>query len=97
MNGIKLTYAERCFTIHADMRLVAEIEGELGGMPALKHKFDTEGWTVTELVTLVQMLLQQAGKAVDFIELGDRMLKDGLLRYVRMVQNFLQEAVSDRP
>lgn len=97
MNGINLTYAERCFIVQPDMRLVAEIEGELGGMPALKQKFDTDGWTVTELVALVQMLLQQAGKAVDFIELGDRMLKDGLLRYVRVVQNFLREAVSDRP
>ncbi|MCC7035944.1 MAG: gene transfer agent family protein [Alphaproteobacteria bacterium] len=97
MNGIELTYAERCFVVHPDMRLVAEIEEELGGMPALKQKFATGRWTVTELVALVQMFLQQAGRPVDFIELGDRMLKDGLLRYVRTVQNFLQEAVSDRP
>jgi hypothetical protein len=43
------------------------------------------------------MLLQQAGKPVDFIELGDRMLKYGLMPYVGTVQKFLQQAVSGRP
>lgn len=97
MKGIGLTYAARCFVVHPDMRLVTEIEGELGGMPALKQKFDTDGWTVTELVALVQMLLQQAGTPVDFIELGNRMLKDGLMPYMGTVQKFLQQAVSGRP
>ncbi len=90
MSNISLTYAERCFVIHPDMRLVAEIEGELGGVPALKQKFDTANWTVTELVALVQMLLQQAGKPVDFIELGDRMLVDGLVPYLKSVREFLK-------
>lgn len=92
MMDVEICYGERPYRVKADMRLIAEIEGELGGIPALKKRFSGSGWTVTELALLTQMLLQAAGRTVDFIELGDAMLKDGLAGYLGAAREFLAGA-----
>lgn len=91
MKSFEIEYEKRAWRVTPDMRLVAEIEAELGGLSFLKHRFNDGGWTVTELVTLMQMLLQRGGKTVDFIELGDTMLKEGFAPYLSAAQDFLSQ------
>lgn len=91
MTAFEIEFDRRAYRVLPDMGLVAEIEDELGGLAELKEKFSRNGWTVTELVALVQILLQRAGKTVDYIELGDKMLKDSFTPYLGAVRNFLKQ------
>lgn len=76
-----------------DIRLILDIEAELGALPLLAGKFRSGQWTVGELVALTQMMLQQSGETEDFIDLGNRMLQQGLGIYVARVVQFLDEAL----
>jgi hypothetical protein len=66
------------YLLRADMRLIAEIEDELGALPVLSARFSTGLWRVTDLVTAVQIALQAQGATFDFYELGDLMLQEGI-------------------
>jgi len=67
---------------------VLEIERELGSLPALKERFERQDWTVGELVTLTHMLRHGD---VDYMELGERMLREGLSRHLDAARDFLRE------
>ena len=71
------------------MRLVIEIEQELGALAMLRQKFSACVWKVTDLVTLTQMMLQAAGTTVDYMELGNDMLKVGLGPFLGAVRQLL--------
>jgi hypothetical protein len=88
-NSIPLRFEQRVYTVTPDFTLIREIERELGGIAALKENFGCGGWLVSDLVSLMQMLLQAAGKTVDYILLGNAMLKEGLLQYLAAAQVFL--------
>src|SRR4051812_29766716 len=88
-NTIPLHFEQRVFTLTPDFMLVREIERELGSIAALKENFNCGGWLVSDLVVLMQMLLQAAGKTVDYVRLGNAMLKEGLLQYLAAAQVFL--------
>jgi hypothetical protein len=88
-NSIPLRFEQRVFTVTPDFTLIREIERELGGIAALKENFSHGGWLVSDLVSLTQILLQAAGKTVDYILLGNAMLKEGLLQYLAAAQVFL--------
>src|SRR5262249_35833461 len=88
-NSIPLRYEQRDYTVAPDFTLSREIERELGGIAALKENFRGGGWLVSDLVALMQMLLQAAGKTVDYVLLGNAMLKEGLLQYLAAAQVFL--------
>lgn len=88
--SIVLRFDNRDYKVTPDMALVADIEGELGGVENLLFRFENGFWKVADLVTLVHMMLQAAGRTVDYIELGDRMLKDGLPAYLPQAENILK-------
>jgi hypothetical protein len=88
-NTIPLRFEQRVFTVTPDFRLVREIEHELGSIATLKENFIRGNWLVSDLVALMQILLQAAGKTVDYILLGNTMLKEGLLQYLAAAQVFL--------
>ena len=88
-NTLPLRFENRLFTIRPDFSLVREIENELGSISALRENFLCNGWLVADLVALVQMLLQAAGRPVDYILLGNVMLREGLMHYLAAVQIFL--------
>lgn len=79
-----------------DMRLVAEIEEELGGVPALLEKFILGGWAVAELVALVHMMLHAAGRTEDYRVLGDQMIAEGLAPYRLAAMAFLRRVVGEQ-
>jgi len=88
-NTIPLRFENRLFVVKPDFSLVREIENELGSISALRENFSRNGWLVSDLVALVQMFLQAAGRPVDFILLGNAMLREGLSHYLAAAQVFL--------
>src|ERR1700729_1769859 len=88
-NTIPLRFENRVFIVTPDFTLVREIENELGSISALREHFLRTGWLVSDLVALVQMLLQAAGKPVDYLLLGNAMLREGLMHYLAAAQVFL--------
>jgi hypothetical protein len=88
-NTVPVRYENRVFIITPDFSLVREIENELGSISALRENFLRSGWLVSDLVTLMQMLLQAVGKPVDYILLGNAMLREGLAHYLAAAQVFL--------
>jgi hypothetical protein len=88
-SSVPLRFENRLFIVKPEFTLVREIENELGSISALQENFSRNGWLVSDLVTLMQMLLQAAGKSVDFILLGNAMLREGLVQYLAAAQVFL--------
>jgi hypothetical protein len=91
---VALRFQNRVYRIAPDFRLVREIEDELGGIAALHAGFLRPAWKVSDLVALVHMMLQAAGETVDYIFLGNLMLKEGLNGYLSCAVSFLQMVLS---
>ncbi len=88
-----LSFADRIYKVAPDMRLVADIESELGGVDNLLFRFNNGFWKVSDLVSLVHMMLQAAGKTVDYMDLGDKMIEDGLDGYLASVRTLLGKII----
>ena len=78
------------FPMKKDFTLVLQIEDELGSTAALLEKFSGNSWKISELVTLVHILLHGAGQEADYLALGNRMLKEGLDHYLTSALSFLR-------
>lgn len=89
-----LRHKRKPYEIRPDFALVREVERELGSIPALAQRFAQMDWMVADLVTLTQMMLQSAGETVDYVTLGDAMLKGGLNQYLRAAQHFLHSVIT---
>ncbi len=89
-----LRYKNKTYDVTADFALVREIERELGNIVALERRFAGLEWQVCDLVTLTQMMLQSVGETVDYVTLGNAILKGGLQRYLAASQDFLQLVIS---
>jgi hypothetical protein len=90
MTTVSFSYRNQNFAVTPDMRLVIEIEQELGALAMLRQKFSACVWKVTDLVTLTQMMLSAAGTTVDYMELGNDMLRVGLAPFLRAVREMLE-------
>ena len=88
-NTVPLRFENHVFTVTPDFALVREIENELGSISALRETFSRTGWLASDLVTFTQILLQAAGKSVDYLLLGNAMLREGLMHYLVAAQVFL--------
>lgn len=76
------------YKVTPDFALVCDIEDELGGIAGLAARFSKGEWKVSELVTLVHMLLQAAGRTDDYRELGNAILSEGVDGHVASVSRF---------
>jgi hypothetical protein len=76
-----IRHAGTAYPVRTDMQLVLQIEDALGALPQLSENFSNNRWHVETLVTLVQILLQQAGQDADFLTLGTEMIHHGLPFY----------------
>ncbi len=88
-NTVPLPFDGRIFHVAPDFSLVRQIERELGGIAALQESFARQDWFIADLVTLVHMMLQSAGETLDYVLLGNRMLREGLVQYHNAAQVFL--------
>jgi hypothetical protein len=93
MTGAPLRFKNRVFIVQPDFPLVREIEQELGSLAALQKRFSDMSWEISELVTLTHMMLASAGETVDYLHLGNTMLKEGLRHYLSTAQDFLRLAL----
>ena len=87
---VSVRFENRVYIVNPDFDLMREIENELGSAPALLDRFTQRSWTISELVTITHMMLQATGKTVDYLSLGNTMLKEGLGNYLLSAQSFLQ-------
>lgn len=94
--GKVLRFNNKIYVIHPDFLLVREIEEELGSLSLLLERFSRTSWEISELVTLTHMMLHAAGETVDYLALGNRMLKDGLQSYLLFAQSFLRLVISGK-
>ena len=92
-NSIPLRFGNKVYIVDPNFDLVREIESELGSVAALQEKFSNMSWEISELVTLTHMMLQAAGETVDYLFLGNSMLKEGLRHYLATAQSFLRLAL----
>ena len=74
-NRIPLRFKNRVYLINPDFGLVREIEHELGSAVQLLERLSRQDWKISELVTLTHMMLQAAGETVDYLFLGNQMLR----------------------
>lgn len=95
MPAVTLRFEERLYQVTPDTSLICDIEDELGGIPALADRFASSGWKITELITLVQMMLESAGRTMDFRALGNKMLEEGLDDYLKTACKFLKKVSPD--
>jgi hypothetical protein len=91
--GARLRFKEKVYTINPDFRLLREIEHELGSLAKVHERFTQMSWEISDLVTLTHMMLQSAGETVDYLHLGNLMLKEGLRHYLSSAQSFLNLAL----
>lgn len=84
-----ISFDGRIYRVRPTPGLVREIEEELGGIPALAEGFAGTGWTAGALVALVQMMLQAAGRTVDYDALLMHMLEAGLGVFALRAAGFL--------
>lgn len=89
MTPTPLNFEGRTYRIAPVIRLICEIEDELGGIPQLAADFSSNGWRISDLVSLVHMMLASAGKETDYSVLGNRVLEEGVGKYLLAAQRFL--------
>lgn len=94
---IAIPYDNRLYKVEGDMMLVLEVEEELGPLPLLREKFMTGRWAVTDLVSLMHILLSRTGRSIDFCALGTHMLEQGLGRYHKIAEGWLQSMLTPMP
>lgn len=86
---ITIPLGARVCRIAPGFKLVSEIEEELGGIAALASRLAEGRWRTAELVTLVHILLEAAGRTADYLELGNDMIAEGLAGYAAAARDFL--------
>ena len=91
--SVVLCFENQSYAILPDMRLICEIEDELGGIVSLVDRFTHQQWKVSELVALVHMMLAASGQTADYIALGNEMMKHGLESYLAAALRFLKQSL----
>ncbi len=88
MQSLRLTLGSVHYTVKPDMRLLLQIEQELGALPQLADSFHRQRWHFADLVSLLHMLLQHSGKTLDYMMLGNLVLQSGVPNSHRAVLRF---------
>lgn len=89
MTTVHIPFEKRLYAAPVDFGLLLTMEDELGAIPALRSRFCEGVWRVSELVSVVHMLLFAAGKTVDYQTLGQKMLHEGMGPYLKITRDFL--------
>ena len=87
---INFSFDGRVYKLVPDFNLICEVEEELGGVPELLERFIKKKWQARELTVLMHILLYKAGRNIDFIELGNKLLKEGFEKSANSAKEFLQ-------
>jgi len=88
-----IMFEGRAYKIEPNFEIVCEIEEELGAVSTLADKFVRDKWAVSELVTLVHIVLQYSGRTIDYVELGNKIVNDGVNAYLKFANQFLTSLI----
>lgn len=78
LQPVALPFGGDTFYVLPDLDLMLEIEDELGSLPRLYRKFQGHDWQASEAITIIQIMLARAGHAIDWKELGQKLLAQGI-------------------
>ena len=93
---VDLTLGGDTYTIRPSFDRIANIEGQVGGILPFLERLQTNRWTVTELVTVVQCMMRGQSDGPKPKEVPDLMLQaeDGVISFVGPVAEFLTNCVT---
>lgn len=83
----------RLAAVRPKFSLIIEIENEIAPLPVLARRLKLKAWSASEMVTLVQMILQHKGETHDWAELAEKMTQQGFESFVPPVLRVLQCAL----
>jgi hypothetical protein len=89
MKAVSLKDGAVTHRILPDIDLITEIEHELGPLSQIRRALCEERLRISDLVVMVQMMLQAAGVTADYRMLGNRILRDGAATYRQAVRDLL--------
>ncbi len=89
-NCINLNIGSGKNIIKPSLSLICQIEDEVGAIPELLDRFKNGKWKISEVITLIHMMLAEAGNSYDYQELGNKLLKDGINIYQAQMIVFLE-------
>lgn len=78
MQDMRFKIGAVTYRLRPDMPLLLQIEDELGALPQLAARFRGRDWSFADLVSLHHMLLQHAGRPMDYMALGNLLLGMGM-------------------
>lgn len=81
-------HAGKLYRLQLSARFVCAVEDEMGALGTLARRFAKGDWRISEIITLMQMFLQQSGDCVDYYTLGDALLAEGFSAPLSTVQRF---------
>lgn len=81
-------HAGKLYRLQLSARFVCAVEDEMGALGTLARRFAKGDWRISEIITLMQMFLQQSGECVDYYTLGDALLAEGFSAPLSTVQRF---------
>ena len=93
---VALPYGGETVYVRPDLDLILEIEDELGSLPDLYRRFQGQDWRASEAITIIQIMLASAGRAVDWKCLGRELLGAGIQQCKKPVLDLLSLPVTGR-
>lgn len=93
MKPLCLIFDQKTYDILPSARLLLDIEDELGSLPALYARLNSDSWTAGDIVSAFHMMLESAGRSIDFMELAGRLFADGISTYRQILRQFLSIAL----
>lgn len=90
---IAINFDSKAYYVEPKFEIIREIEEELGSTSDLLARFAKDQWKVSELVTVMHIVLNYAGKTIDYVELGNSMIREGLGNYLLFVNRFLKSII----
>ncbi len=93
-NYIRLDMGSGGNVIKPTISLICQIEDELGSVPALLNRFKSDNWKIADAITLVHMMLAEAGTSYDYHDLGNRIIRDGVNWYKEQMIVFLELCIA---
>lgn len=89
MHTFTLPIDKAAFEISPDMKLIIELEDELGSLPDFYARLLNNRWKLCELVSFYHIALSQHHATPDYLQLGDRLLSSDIHTYQQQALTLL--------
>jgi len=90
---IDIPLDQKVYQIRLTMDLMCEIEKEMGCFSSLISQFKNEQWSLSEVVTLIHIMLASGGHEIDYMDLGNKILGRGLMPYCELIGTLIEKII----